>query len=120
MRKSLLTLCLLSLLAYAGCGKSDDPFKDFGPGAGGGIAGGGPALNLNATVKGKIIFDGAAPMPKKISTSSDPNCKNDNLYDEGTVVSDGGLENVIIYVSGGDIEGKTFPPNKEVKTLDQH
>jgi len=119
MRKSLLTLSLLSFLAYAACGKPDDPFKDFGP-SGGGNAGGAAPLNLNATVKGKIIFDGTAPTPKPIPTTSDPGCKNNTLVAEDTVVSDGGLENVIIYVSGGDIAGKTFPTSKEVKTLDQH
>ena len=119
MRKSLLILSLLSLLAYAGCGKSDDPFKDFGPGPGGN-AGGAAPVATNATVKGKIVFDGAAPMPKKIPTTSDPGCKNSDLVTEDTVVSDGGLENVIIYVSGGDIQGKTFPTSKEPKTLDQH
>jgi len=116
MRKSLLTLCLLSLLGYAACGKEKSPFDDFGPGPGGASA---PAVVTNATVKGKIIFDGAAPMPKPISTSSDPGCKNNDLKAEDTVVSDGGLENVIIYISGGDIDGKTFPVSQEVKTLDQ-
>jgi plastocyanin len=58
-------------------------------------------------------------MPKPISTSSDPGCKNNDLKSEDTVVSDGGLENVIIYISGGDIDGKTFPVSQEVKTLDQ-
>ena len=116
MRKSLLILCLLSLIAVAACGKPDDPFK-FEPGAGGGNAT--ATVATNATVKGKIIFDGAAPMPKPISTSSDPGCKNTDLKSEDTVVSDGGLENVIIYISGGDIDGKTFPVSQEVKTLDQ-
>src|SRR5678816_459588 len=116
MRKSLLTLCLLSLLGVASCGKEKTPFDDFGPGPGGASA---PAVVTNATVKGKIIFDGAAPMPKPISTSSDPGCKNNSLVSEDTVVSDGGLENVIIYVSGGDIQGKTFPSSTEVKTLNQ-
>jgi plastocyanin len=118
MRKSLLTLCLLSLLAIAACGKEKDPFA-FDPGAGGAAGGGANAVTLNATVKGKIVFDGAAPMPKPISTSSDPGCKNNSLVAEDTVVSDGGLENVIIYVSGGDIQGKTFPASTEVKTLNQ-
>ena len=117
MRKSLLTLCLLSLLGVVSCGKEKDPFE-FTPGPGGSSAGGN-AVVTNATVKGKIIFDGAAPMPKPISTSSDPGCKNNDLKAEDTVVSDGGLENVIIYISGGDIDGKTFPVSQEVKTLDQ-
>jgi plastocyanin len=116
MRKSLLTLSLLSLLLCVACGDKKDPFADFGPAAGGG----GTPVTLNATVKGKIIFEGTAPVPKKISTSSDPGCKNNDLVAEDTVVSDGGLENVILYVSGGDIQGKSFPVPKEPKTLDQH
>ena len=114
MRKTLLSLSLLSLLAYTGCG-GDDPFKDAGGGAGGATA---ASVPLTATVKGKIVFEGTAPAPKKISTSSDPGCKNANLVDEQIVVSDGGLENVILYVSGG-LEGKTFPTPKEQVTLNQ-
>jgi plastocyanin len=41
------------------------------------------------------------------------------LKDESVVVSDGGLENVILYVSGG-LEGKKFPVTKEPVVLDQH
>ena len=114
MRKGLLTVSLLSLLVYAACGGNKDPFGDIPAGGGGG-----PAVPLTATVKGKIAFEGAAPTPKKLSTSSDPNCKNPNLVSEEVVVSDGGLENVIIYVSGGDITGKSFPAATEQKTLDQ-
>ena len=112
MRKTMLSLSLLSLLAYTGCG-GDDPFKDAG---GGGATA--PSVPLTATVKGKIAFEGTAPAPRKISTSSDPGCKNANLVDETMVVSDGGLENVIVYVSGG-LEGKTFPTPKEQITLNQ-
>ena len=112
MRKVLLSLSLLSLLAYTGCG-GDDPFKEAG--GGGGTA---ASVPLTATVKGKIAFEGTAPAAKKIPTTSDPACKNANLVDEQVVVSDGGLENVILYVSGG-LEGKTFPTSKEPVTLNQ-
>lgn len=115
MRKTLLAISLLSLLSYAGCGGGgDDPFK----GGDGGGAATGPSVPLTATVKGKIAFEGTAPAPKKISTSSDPGCKNPDLVSEEYVVSDGGLENVILYVSGG-LEGKSFPTSKEVVTLNQ-
>ena len=116
MRKTLLAISLLSLLSFAGCGGGDDPFKDAGGDNGGAAAG--PAVPLTATVKCKIAFEGTAPVPKKISTSSDPGCKNPDLVSEEYVVSDGGLENVILYVSGG-LEGKKFPTSKEVVTLSQ-
>jgi len=114
MRKVLLTLSLLSLLMYAACGGNKDPF-DIPAGAGGG----GPSTPLTATVKGKIAFDGPPPTPKKQPTTSDPNCKNPDLVVEDVVVSEGGLENVILYVSGGDLAGKSFAPPTEKKTLDQ-
>ena len=118
MRKTLLVLSLLSLLAFVACGK--DPLEEAlekRAGGGGGDVATGPALT--ATLKGKITFEGTPPTPKKISTSSDPGCKNPNLVSEEFVVSDGGLENVIVYVSGGDIAGKRFPASKEVVTLSQ-
>lgn len=116
MRKTLLALSLLSLLAYTACGEPADPFKIDG---GGGGAATGPSVPLTATVKGKIAFDGAAPAPKKLSTTSDPRCMNPGLVDESMVVSDGGLENVILYVSGGDLAGKSFGPATEKKVLNQ-
>jgi plastocyanin len=119
MRKTLLALSLLSLLAFVACGKDplEEALEKRSAGGGGGDVSTGPALT--ATLKGKITFDGTPPTPKKISTSSDPGCKNANLVSEEFVVSDGGLENVILYVSGGDIAGKKVPTSKEVVTLSQ-
>lgn len=114
MRTLLFVLGLTTLLTFASCGKSDDPFGGEATGGGGGA----PAPDLTATVKGKIAFEGTAPTPKKIVTSSDPGCKNADLTSEDYVVSDGGLENVIVYVSKG-LEGKKFPTPKEQKVLDQ-
>jgi len=115
MRKSLLLVSLVSLLSFTSCGGNKDPFADIPSGGGGG---GGNAVPLTATLKGKISFEGTAHTPKKISTSSDPGCKNNDLVSEEIVVSDGGLENVILYVSGG-LEGKKFPPSKEPVVLNQ-
>ena len=111
MRTTLLSLGLISLLAYAACGgnKDEDIFGD-----GGGAA----AVPLTSTVKGKIAFEGTAPTPRKQPTTSDPGCKNPDLVIEDIVVSDGGLENVILFVSAGH-EGKSFAPNKEQFTLNQ-
>jgi plastocyanin len=116
MRKIMFALSLLSLLALGACAK-EDPFDKLIENAGKG--GTDASIPLTATVKGKITFDGAPPAPKKISTASDPGCKNPNLVSEEIVVSDGGLENVILYVSGGDIAGKKFPTATETVTLSQ-
>jgi plastocyanin len=113
MRKIMLLLALLSLLAFAACGGGDGGIPPLPPNPGdtGGEA-------LNSTVKGKIIFDGPAPAPKTINTSADPGCKNPGLVSEEYVVSDGGLENVIIYVSS-DVAGRKFPARTQAVELDQ-
>src|SRR5262249_24837685 len=57
-----------------------------------------------ATVSGKISFEGTPPPNDKIQMSSDPYCQMhaaDYPTAETVRVSDGGLENVIIYVSSG-------------------
>jgi plastocyanin len=110
-------LTFVSTLAFTACGGSNDyPFKNIPSSSGNG---GGPAIPLTATLKGKIALEGTPPAAKKISTSSDPGCKNPDLVSEEYVVSDGGLENVILFVSGG-LDGKSFPRATEQKVLDQH
>jgi plastocyanin len=115
MRKTMLAVSLLSLLTFAACGGSSNDFEDAIKKAAG--SGGGPAVNLNATLKGKITYEGTPPAVKPINTSSDPGCKNPNLLPETIVVSDGGLENVIVYVSAGNTQ--TFPVPAEAVTLNQ-
>jgi len=115
MRRTLLVLSSLTLLAFTACGKSEPDFPDLGATGGGG----GSKTPLTATVKGKIAFEGTAPPAKKIQTTADPGCKNPDLVSEEVVVSDGGLENVILYVSGGDLAGKSFESNKTPVALDQ-
>lgn len=114
MRKSLLLLSLLSLLTYAACGGGGPDLDDI-PSGGGPT---GPTTPLSATLKGKILFEGTAPAPKKISTTSDPGCKNPDLVSEEYVVSDGGLQNVILSVSSG-IDGMNFERRTNEVVLDQ-
>ena len=113
MRNVFSVIALIALLALSTCGPKEDQF-----GGGASSGGGGNAPALTATLKGKVSFEGTPPVMKKISTSSDPGCKNDNLASEEIVVSDGGLEHVILYVSGG-LEGKKFPASKTPVVLDQ-
>jgi plastocyanin len=55
------------------------------------------------SVTGAIAYNGAAPAPKKIDTSADPVCgqRNPNLATEDTVVTNGKLANVFVYIKDG-------------------
>jgi hypothetical protein len=116
MRKLMLLIALISLLAGAACGGGDGGIPPLPPRPAG--EDNSNQTPLNSTVKGKITWEGAAPTPEKLTTSADPGCMNPGLVSEKLVVSDGGLENVIIYVSS-DLTGKKFPPKKDPVTLDQ-
>ena len=54
-------------------------------------------------VTGVVSFNGAPPAPKKIDASADPVCnqQNPNLVTEDTVVKDGKLANVFVYIKDG-------------------
>jgi plastocyanin len=115
MRKTMLLLALLSLVAYTACGGGNDGIPNL-PNLQ--TADTTPKEKLTATVKGKIAFTGTAPAPKKLSASSDPACMTSGVPDESVVLSDGGLENVILYVSKGH-EGKSFDQLTTAVNLDQ-
>lgn len=62
-----------------------------------------PYSGPTGTVTGVIAFNGTVPAPKKIDTSADPVCgqRNPNLTLEDTVVKDGKLANVFVYIKEG-------------------
>jgi hypothetical protein len=115
MHKRTLFLCasLLVVALVAGCGGggSTEP-GGTPPPPGGAPAGGGFDISkANATVSGKISFEGTPPPNDKIQMSSDPYCQQhaaDNPTVETVKVSDSGLENVIVYVSSGLPAGQTY------------
>ena len=59
------------------------------------------------TISGVISYNGTPPAPKKIDTTADPVCgqKNPNLVTDDTIVKDGKLANVFIYVKEGTVDG---------------
>lgn len=80
------------------------------------------------TVTGVVSFAGTPPAPKKIDSSADPVCgqRNPNLETEDTVVKDGKLANVFVYIKDGTTsDGKKVgdfkwePPSTAVQ-LDQN
>jgi hypothetical protein len=105
MHKRNLIFCglFLALSLLAGCGGGD---KDELPPAETG-GGGGPSFDMSkvtATVTGKISFEGMPPANEKVQMSADPYCAQkaaDYPTLETVKVSDGGLENVIVFVSTG-------------------
>lgn len=99
---------LLSLLAIgSSCGGGNTTTNQN---ANEGAAGGGAATAYSGptgTVSGVISYNGAPVTPRKIDTSADPVCgqANPNLTTEETVVTDGKLANVFVYVKEGSVEG---------------
>src|SRR5262245_15832653 len=103
MHKRTLLLCasllVVCLVANCGGGGSNEVPP---PPSGGGAAttGGGGGFDMskaNATVSGKISFEGTPPPNDKVQMSSDPYCQQhsaDYPTVETVKVSDGGLENV--------------------------
>jgi hypothetical protein len=58
----------------------------------------GSALAQWGTLKGKFVYDGAAPAAVALDTAKDPLCTQ-KVFDEQLVVGkDGGLANVVVYV----------------------
>lgn len=91
-------------------------------------AGGEKYTGATGTIAGVIAYEGTPPAPKKIDTSADPVCgqKSPNLSTDDTIVNDGKLANVFVYIKEGSVEGgKKFAdytwetPSTEVQ-LDQN
>ena len=122
-----LTIALCLALAAA-CGGGPTTNKDATP-ANESSAAAGPYSGPTGTISGVISFEGAPPAPRKIDTSADPVCgsTNPNLTTDDTVVKDGKLANVFVYVKEGTVEsgGKkvadfTWTPPTTAAQLDQN
>jgi len=131
MQKRTLFLCasFLVVALVAGCGGSKEG-SDVPPapgGTGNGPAAGGPTFDMSkatATVSGKIAFDGMPPANDKIQMSSDPYCQMhaaDYPTAETVKVSDGGVENVIVFVSNGLPSGVSYAtPSNPTEIVQQN
>ena len=94
----------LSLALASACGGGTTTNKEKeGPAT---DAAAGPYSGATGTISGVISFDGTPAAPRKIDTAADPVCgqKNPNLTTDDTVVKDGKLANVFIYVKDGTVE----------------
>jgi hypothetical protein len=93
---------VLSLLALASaCGKKGSETNEGGTTTPTGTAY--KATGNEGSITGVIAYNGTPPAPKKIDTSADPVCgqNNPNLSTEDAVVKDGKLANVFVYIKEG-------------------
>lgn len=78
--------------------------------------------DANGSVTGVVKFEGTPPKATRIDMSQDPICANAHstpLMTEDVVVgANGGLANVVVYVSDG-LAGKTFEPPQQPAMLEQ-
>ena len=74
------------------------------------VRGASPAAGA-ASVEGRVRFEGQRPEPTRITMSTDPTCAKQHpgpvTADDFVIGGDGGLGNVIVFVSSG-LAGKTF------------
>ena len=75
--------------------------------------------NTAGAIQGTIHYAGTPPKTIRIDMSQDPACASaPPNYTEGTVVNQGGLANVFIYVQTG-LSGSTWAPPSQPVVLDQ-
>jgi hypothetical protein len=118
MRTRILLVCSLSLLlTLAACGGGETTTTPPATTPSAGTPAAAPAAN--GSIVGKIVFEGTAPAPKKIQMTADKYCAtaSKDPFTEEVKVSDGGLENVIVYVSSA-VNG-TFATPTEAVEIDQ-
>jgi plastocyanin len=65
-----------------------------------------PYSGPTGTIAGVISFEGTVPAPKKIDTTADAACgkANPNLVTDDTIVTDGKLANVFVYIKEGTVD----------------
>src|SRR5579863_892557 len=80
------------------------------------------AADAAGSLKGTAKFEGSALKPSRIDMSSDPNCAKAHptpaTTEDLVIGTDGGLANVIVYVSDG-LGDKTFEPPQQPAVTEQ-
>jgi plastocyanin len=96
----------LSLLALgSACGGGGGTTNN--PSSGGDTTAAAPYSGPTGTISGVVTFNGTPPAPKKIDTTADAACTkaNPNLTTDDTMVKDGKLQNVFVYIKEGTVDG---------------
>ena len=98
-----IALSLLALGSACGGGTTTNS-----PSSGGdATAAAAPYSGPTGTISGVVTFNGTPPAPRKIDTTADAACAkaNPNLMTDDTMVKDGKLQNVFVYIKEGTVEG---------------
>jgi len=104
----LVLVIALSLLALgSACGGGGSGTNAPKDGSTAGSAEATPYTGATGTISGVVAYNGTAPAAKKIDTTADPACgkANPNLMTDDTIVTDGKLANVFVYIKEGTVEG---------------
>jgi plastocyanin len=116
MRKNLLIVCIGLMFTLSACGGGE---KGGEPKSGGEPkTGGEPTAPAGNTLMGKIKIEGDVPANPVLIMKNDAKCPQEKATGEDYVVSNGGLKNVIVYVSEG-VPSKKYPAPTEAKVIDQ-
>jgi plastocyanin len=125
-RFALLVLAALAVTVACGGGEKQETQAPPPVPAGGAApptAGGAAPAAGNASISGKITFDGTVPPAEKVKLSADPKCAEmhkEGMEKQPIMVKDGGLANVFVYVKSGLPAGASYPAPTEAATIDQH
>ena len=128
VRRSVALLLSISLLAFAvACGGDDDDLAEDETDADQPVAAPYASKGNEGALVGTVAFTGTAPERKAISMDADNACaaSNPNPLSEDTIVADGKLQNVFVYVKDGkladgkSVTGYTFSPPAPDVMLDQ-
>jgi plastocyanin len=99
-----LTIALSLLALGSACGGGTTNVQEPGSNSSAAAA---PYSGPTGTISGVISYNGTPPAPKKIDTTADAACAkaNPNLMTDDTMVKDGKLQNVFVYIKEGTVEG---------------
>jgi plastocyanin len=120
-----LALSLLALGSACGGSNNNGTVGNANANATGGDA---PYSGATGTIAGVVSFEGTPAPARKIDTTADPVCgqKNPNLVTDDTLVKDGKLANVFVYIKEGTVEGGkkigdyAYPTPTQAAKLDQN
>jgi plastocyanin len=117
-----LSFALLAALSLMwGCGGSNSSESAAPKSPAGAPAGKRVDPSSAGRIIGRVAFEGTAPAPASLDTSSDAKCieSGKTVRDESVVVNNGALENVFVYVKDG-LGDYAFDVPTEPAKLDQH
>ncbi len=102
-------------LAVSGCGGAKEEAKIEAPSvsaAAPAAAKSAPDLSSAGSLKGRVLYEGEAPAPKKMPIQGNPECavlhQGGSVLSEELLVTNGGVANAFVYVKEG-LEGYSFP-----------